>query len=56
MHLIKQVIIKNLKSKIYKESKDKQDLEDKAFLAYAQAIEKDKLLYFYLSLNRKIPK
>ncbi|EAJ9249741.1 restriction endonuclease, partial [Campylobacter coli] len=40
--------------KIYKESKDKQDLEDKAFLAYAQAIEKDKLLYFSLSLNQEV--
>ncbi|EJJ2788512.1 restriction endonuclease subunit S, partial [Campylobacter coli] len=38
----------------YKESKDKQDLEDKAFLAYAQAIEKDKLLYFSLSLNQEV--
>ncbi|EAH7562684.1 restriction endonuclease [Campylobacter jejuni] len=41
-------------SKIYKESKDKQDLEDEAFLAYAQAIEKDKLLYFSLSLNQEV--
>ncbi|EJJ3289542.1 N-6 DNA methylase, partial [Campylobacter coli] len=41
-------------SKIYKESEDKQDLEDKAFLAYAQAIEKDKLLYFCLSLNQEV--
>ncbi|HEH5476369.1 TPA: N-6 DNA methylase [Campylobacter coli] len=41
-------------SKIYKESKDKQDLEDKVFLAYAQAIEKDKLLYFSLSLNQEV--
>ncbi len=41
-------------SKIYKESKDKQDLEDKAFLAYAQAIEKDKLLYYSLSLNQEV--
>lgn len=41
-------------SKIYKESKDKQDLEDKAFLAYAQAIERDKLLYFSLSLNQEV--
>ncbi|EMF9834957.1 N-6 DNA methylase [Campylobacter jejuni] len=41
-------------SKIYKESKDKQALEDKAFLAYAQAIEKDKLLYFSLSLNQEV--
>ncbi|EAJ2489763.1 restriction endonuclease [Campylobacter coli] len=41
-------------SKFYKESKDKQDLEDKAFLAYAQAIEKDKLLYFSLSLNQEV--
>lgn len=41
-------------SKIYKESKDKQDLEDKAFLAYAQAIEKDKLLYFCLSFNQEV--
>ncbi|EHF7873577.1 N-6 DNA methylase [Campylobacter coli] len=41
-------------SKIYKESKDKQSLEDKAFLAYAQAIEKDKLLYFCLSLNQEV--
>lgn len=41
-------------SKIYKENKDKQDLEDKAFLAYAQAIEKDKLLYFSLSLNQEV--
>lgn len=55
MHLCKQVIIKKLKeSKIYKESKDKQDLEDKAFLAYTQAIEKDKLLYFCLSLNQEV--
>ncbi|EAI0549381.1 restriction endonuclease subunit S, partial [Campylobacter coli] len=28
--------------------------EDKAFLAYAQAIEKDKLLYFCLSLNQEV--
>ncbi|EHR1928006.1 restriction endonuclease subunit S [Campylobacter coli] len=41
-------------SKIYKESKDKQSLEDKAFLAYTQAIEKDKLLYFCLSLNQEV--
>ncbi|TBR81135.1 restriction endonuclease [Campylobacter novaezeelandiae] len=41
-------------SKIYKESKDKKSLEDKAFLAYAQAIEKDKLLYFCLSLNQEV--
>lgn len=41
-------------SKIYKESEDKQNLEDKAFLAYAQAIEKDKLLYFCLSLNQEV--
>ncbi|EKQ0883651.1 restriction endonuclease subunit S, partial [Campylobacter jejuni] len=41
-------------SKIYKESEDKQSLEDKAFLAYAQAIEKDKLLYFSLSLNQEV--
>ncbi|ELX8924996.1 N-6 DNA methylase [Campylobacter coli] len=41
-------------SKIYKESEDKQSLEDKAFLAYAQAIEKDKLLYFCLSLNQEV--
>ncbi|HED0866160.1 TPA: restriction endonuclease subunit S [Campylobacter coli] len=41
-------------SKIYKESKDKQDLEDKAFLAYTQAIEKNKLLYFCLSLNQEV--
>lgn len=41
-------------SKIYKESKDKQDLEDKAFLAYTQTIEKDKLLYFCLSLNQEV--
>lgn len=41
-------------SKIYKESKDKQALEDKAFLAYTQAIEKDKLLYFSLSLNQEV--
>lgn len=41
-------------SKIYKESKNKQDLEDKTFLAYTQAIEKDKLLYFCLSLNQEV--
>ncbi|HEB7544396.1 restriction endonuclease subunit S [Campylobacter coli] len=41
-------------SKIYKESEDKQSLEDKAFLAYVQAIEKDKLLYFCLSLNQEV--
>ncbi|EJY0236200.1 restriction endonuclease subunit S [Campylobacter coli] len=41
-------------SKIYKESEDKQSLEDKAFLAYTQAIEKDKLLYFSLSLNQEV--
>ncbi|EIT8307187.1 restriction endonuclease subunit S [Campylobacter coli] len=41
-------------SKIYKESEDKQSLEDKAFLAYTQAIEKDKLLYFCLSLNQEV--
>lgn len=41
-------------SKIYKESKDKQVLEDKSFLTYAQKIEKDKLLYFCLSLNQEV--
>lgn len=41
-------------SKAYKESKNKQDLEHKAFLAYAQKIEKDKLLYFALSLNQEV--
>lgn len=41
-------------SKAYKESKSKQDLEHKAFLAYAQKIEKDKLLYFALSLNQEV--
>ncbi|HDZ5028199.1 TPA: restriction endonuclease subunit S [Campylobacter jejuni] len=41
-------------SKIYKESEDKKSLEDKAFLAYAQAIEKDKLLYFCLSLKQEV--
>lgn len=41
-------------SKAYKESKNKQDLEHKAFLAYAQNIEKDKLLYFALSLNQEV--
>lgn len=41
-------------SKIYKESEDKQSLEDKAFLAYVQAIEKDKLLYFCLSLKQEV--
>lgn len=41
-------------SKIYKESENKQDLEDKAFLTYAQKIEKDKLLYFCLSLNQEV--
>ncbi|MBZ7959291.1 restriction endonuclease subunit S [Campylobacter molothri] len=41
-------------SKAYKESKNKQDLEHKAFLTYAQKIEKDKLLYFALSLNQEV--
>lgn len=41
-------------SKIYKESEDKKSLEDKAFLAYTQAIEKDKLLYFCLSLKQEV--
>lgn len=41
-------------SKIYKESEDKKSLEDKAFLAYAQAIKKDKLLYFCLSLKQEV--
>ncbi|PHY91822.1 N-6 DNA methylase, partial [Campylobacter vulpis] len=43
---------KLLDSKAYKDSKDKDTLAHNAFLAYARAIEKDKLLYFSLSLNQ----
>ena len=43
---------KLLDSKAYKDSKDKDTLTRNAFLAYARAIEKDKLLYFSLSLNQ----
>ncbi|WP_270981453.1 N-6 DNA methylase [Campylobacter helveticus] len=43
---------KLLDSKAYKDSKDKDTLIHNAFLAYARAIEKDKLLYFSLSLNQ----
>lgn len=41
-------------SKDYKDSQDKQELEDKAFLDFALKIEKDKLLYFSLSLNKEV--
>ncbi len=43
---------KLLESKAYKDSKDKDTLAHNAFLAYARAIEKDKLLYFSLALNQ----
>ena len=43
---------KLLDSKAYKDSKDKDTLAHNAFLAYARAIEKDKLLYFSLSRNQ----
>ena len=43
---------KLLDSKAYKDSKDKDTLIHNAFLAYARAIEKDKLLYFSLALNQ----
>ncbi|WP_252206974.1 N-6 DNA methylase [Campylobacter vulpis] len=43
---------KLLDSKAYKDSKDKDTLAHNAFLAYARAIEKDKLLYFSLALNQ----
>lgn len=43
---------KLLDSKAYKDSKDKDTLIHNAFLAYTRAIEKDKLLYFSLSLNQ----
>ena len=43
---------KLLDSKAYKDSKDKDALAHNAFLAYARAIEKDKLLYFSLALNQ----
>ena len=43
---------KLLDSKAYKDSKDKDTLAYNAFVAYAKAIEKDKLLYFSLSLNQ----
>lgn len=43
---------KLLDSKAYKDSKDKDTLIHNAFLAYAKEIEKDKLLYFSLSLNQ----
>ncbi|WP_371818514.1 N-6 DNA methylase [Campylobacter helveticus] len=43
---------KLLDSKAYKDSKDKDTLIHNAFLAYARAIEKDKLLYFSLSRNQ----
>ena len=45
---------KLVESKAYKDSKDKDALRHKAFLAYAQKIEKDKLLYFCLSFNQEI--
>ncbi|EGK7523301.1 N-6 DNA methylase [Campylobacter lari] len=41
-------------SKAYKDSKEKDLLEKEAFLNYAQKIEKDKLLYFSLSLNQEV--
>ncbi len=41
-------------SKDYKDSQDKQELEGKAFLDFALKIEKDKLLYFSLSLNKEV--
>ena len=43
---------KLVESKAYKDSKDKDTLAHNAFLAYARAIEKDKLLYFSLALNQ----
>lgn len=43
---------KLVESKAYKDSKDKDTLARNAFLAYARAIEKDKLLYFSLALNQ----
>ena len=43
---------KLLDSKAYKDFKDKDTLAHNAFLAYARAIEKDKLLYFSLALNQ----
>uniref|UniRef100_UPI0035709FD5 restriction endonuclease subunit S n=1 Tax=Helicobacter cinaedi TaxID=213 RepID=UPI0035709FD5 len=43
---------KLVESKAYKDSKDKDTLTHNAFLAYARAIEKDKLLYFSLSFNQ----
>lgn len=43
---------KLVESKAYKDSKDKDTLIHNAFLAYAKEIEKDKLLYFSLSLNQ----
>ena len=45
---------KLVESKAYKDSKDKDALRHKAFLAYAQKIEKDKLLYFCLSFNQEV--
>ncbi|MCI7410831.1 MAG: N-6 DNA methylase, partial [Helicobacter bilis] len=39
-------------SKAFQSSKDKDRQEHNAFVAYAKAIEKDKLLYFSLSLNQ----
>ena len=41
-------------SKDYKDSQDKQELEGKAFLDFTLKIEKDKLLYFSLSLNKEV--
>ncbi|WP_434062741.1 N-6 DNA methylase [Helicobacter zhangjianzhongii] len=43
---------KLLDSKAFQSSKDKDTLIHNAFLAYARAIEKDKLLYFSLALNQ----
>lgn len=43
---------KLVESKAYKDSIDKEALMHNAFLAYARAIEKDKLLYFSLSFNQ----
>ena len=43
---------KLLDSKAFQSSKDKDALIHNAFLAYARAIEKDKLLYFSLSRNQ----
>ncbi|MBX7490050.1 restriction endonuclease subunit S [Helicobacter turcicus] len=55
-HAFKQSnAFKKLKaSKDYANSEDKESLETKAFLDFAQGIERDKLLYFALAMQNKV--